>query len=491
MTLAPGVRLLQYEIVEPLGAGGMGDVYRAHDSRLGRDVAIKVLSDHLASDPAMRARFEHEARAVAALSHPGILSIHELAQVEGQSIAVMELLQGESLRAMLARGPLSWRAAAELGAQVADALAAAHGRGIIHRDLKPENIFVTPDGRPKILDFGLARSKDPLFTSDADQQPTMLMTEPGRVFGTIGYMAPEQVRGEDTDVPADIFALGCILAELVTGTRAFARPTPAASLAAILSEPPSDLRGVPALPVPYAEIVSHCLEKDPRARFQSAADVALALRSLLADPGVATSSAAIAVPGPRRRPARGTRSLAVLPFASSGTDPGTEYLADGITESVINSLSQVPKLRVVPRSLVFRYKGREVDPRSVALALNVRTLVTGRVTELGGVLHSQVELIEPTPSHSSGVANQHALSDVSAVPEDIAAGIREALRMRVSGKVRSRLQRRATVSDGCTRSTFEGGSTGTGGRRTTSGWRSSISRRPSSRIPALRWPIRA
>jgi serine/threonine protein kinase/tetratricopeptide (TPR) repeat protein len=446
VTLAPGARLLQYEIVERLGAGGMGDVYRARDSRLGREVAIKVLSDHLASDPDMRARFEHEARAVAALSHPGILSIHELAQVGDQSVAVMELLQGESLRARLARGAMHWREAAEFGAQVAEALAVAHVRGIIHRDLKPENIFVMPDGRAKILDFGLARSKDPLFAADVDEQPTMMTTQVGRVFGTIGYMAPEQIRGEAADVPADIFALGCVLAELVTARRAFARPTPAASLAAILSEPPPDLTAVADLPPGYAAIVAHCLAKEPRARFQSAGDVAVALRSLASDPALATSGVLVA-PAGKRRPSRGTRSLAVLPLSSGATDPGTEYLADGVTEGVINSLSQLPRLRVVPRSLAFRYKGREVDPRSVALALNARLLVTGRVAQHGDMLHAQVELIDADKeSQLWGYQTKRPVADVLAVQEEIASRISEALSLRLSGDVRKRIRRRNTAS---------------------------------------------
>ena len=244
VTLDPGTHLLQYEIVEPIGAGGMGQVYRARDLRLGRDVAIKILSDHLAADPEMRARFEREARAVAALSHPGILAIYELAQFENRSVAVMELLEGESLRTRLDRGPMPWRTAAEMGAQVADALAAAHSKGIIHRDLKPDNVFIAPNGRPKILDFGLVRSRRPIGLADDNRtSATVVATEAGRLLGTVGYMAPEQVRGDDIDAPADIFALGCTLCEMVTGERLFWRRTPAESLAAILKEDPPDLTG--------------------------------------------------------------------------------------------------------------------------------------------------------------------------------------------------------------------------------------------------------
>ena len=239
----------------------MGEVYRARDSRLGRDVALKVLPDHLAADSEMRARFEHEARAVAAISHPNIMAIHELAMVDGQPVAVVELLEGENLRSRMGRGLLPWREAVQLAAHVADGLAAAHAKGIIHRDLKPENIFITRDGRPKILDFGLARTEPAMAALAAAS--TFVATEPGRVMGTVGYMAPEQVRGEAADAATDIFAFGCTLLEMLTGQRPFVRATPADSLAALLNEPaPNLLLSGLDIPPRLADVVAHCLEKD-------------------------------------------------------------------------------------------------------------------------------------------------------------------------------------------------------------------------------------
>jgi eukaryotic-like serine/threonine-protein kinase len=295
--LAPGTRIAQYEVIARIGAGGMGEVYRAHDERLGRDVALKILPDHLADDAEMRARFEHEARAVAALSHPNIMAIHELVGVVDRPVAVVELLEGESLRTVLDRGPLPWREAVQLGARLADGLAAAHDKGIVHRDVKPENIFVCSDGRPKILDFGLARSGTAFAASVS--AATFAPTEPGTVLGTIGYMAPEQVRGEEVSPATDVFALGCTLAEALTGEKPFARATPVDSIAAVLGEPPPQLLATGRdLPPRLAEIVAHCLEKQPHARFTSARDLAAALRSLLTD---STSAQAVV---PRRRRAR-------------------------------------------------------------------------------------------------------------------------------------------------------------------------------------------
>src|SRR5213594_3915663 len=223
MTLAAGLRLGPYEILAPLGAGGMGEVYQARDTRLDREVAIKVLPEHLAKDPQALARFEREAKAVAALSHPNILALYDVGAHQGVSYAVTELLEGETLRARLARSEITWRKVVEIGTAVAEGLAAAHSKGIIHRDLKPENIFLTSDGRVKILDFGLARWKPTASPQDESSLPTE--TEPGIVMGTVGYMSPEQVRGERADAPSDIFSFGCVLYEMLSGQRAFRRQT--------------------------------------------------------------------------------------------------------------------------------------------------------------------------------------------------------------------------------------------------------------------------
>ena len=280
MTLSAGTRLGPYEILAPLGAGGMGEVYRARDSKLERDVAIKVLPQSLAADPDALARFEREAKAVAALSHPNILAIYDFGTHEAASAyAVMELLEGETLRGKLDAGPISQKQAVDYALQIAKGLSAAHEKGIVHRDLKPENLFVTKDGHLKILDFGLAKKVEAVAPGEETSAPTVSgHTEPGTVMGTMGYMSPEQVRGLPVDHRSDIFSFGAILYELLSGKKAFKKDTASDTMAAILREEPPELtqsgRNIsPALD----HIVKHCLEKDRDNRFQSANDIVFAL----------------------------------------------------------------------------------------------------------------------------------------------------------------------------------------------------------------------
>jgi len=280
--LEPGARLGPYEILAFIGKGGMGRVYRARDSRLDRDVAIKILSEELAGDQIAIGRFEREAKAVAALSHPNIVSIFDFGADDGITFAVTEFLEGETLRELLLRSRLSWRRACEIGIEVLDALSAAHGRGIIHRDLKPENIFIGHDNRVKVLDFGLARTSSPLVYRGDEADTLRQETTPGELVGTPGYMSPEQIKGEHAEAPSDLFAFGCVLYEMLAGERAFARATPIEGIVAILSERPKPLELVPA---ELEQLAMHCLAKDPAARYQSAHDVALVLRSLLDDVG--------------------------------------------------------------------------------------------------------------------------------------------------------------------------------------------------------------
>src|SRR5271165_1277896 len=280
MPLAPGTILGQYEIRSPLGAGGMGEVYRAHDTRLDREVAIKVLPESLTSDPDRLRRFEQEARAAAALNHPNILAVHQMATEGNVSCMVTELLDGETLRERLRRGPVPIRKAIDYAVQIAHGLAAAHDKGITHRDLKPDNLFVTREGRVKILDFGLAKvgpSKD----SPGLEATQSIGTEPGMVMGTVGYMSPEQVRGKTSDHRSDIFAFGTILYEMVTGKQTFRKPTSAETMTAILNEePPSISQIAPTSPPGLQRVVHRCLEKRPEQRFQSASDMAFALEAL-------------------------------------------------------------------------------------------------------------------------------------------------------------------------------------------------------------------
>jgi hypothetical protein len=319
MPLPAGARVGSYEIVAPLGAGGMGEVYRARDAKLNRDVAVKVLPADFATRPDALGRFEREARAVAALSHPNILAIYDFGTADGRAYAVMELLEGATLRDVLADGPLSQRIAVAYAAQIARGLAAAHDKGIVHRDLKPENVFVTADERVKILDFGLAR-QDPIAPSAAGSptlSPTIQSpTEPGTVLGTVGYMAPEQVRGAATDHRADLFAFGAVLYEMVTGVRAFLRETAAETMTAILREDPPEPPSGRVIPMPVDRIIRHCLEKKPEARFRSAHDLAFALDAISGSSASSSASASGITSAPAVRSRRGSTIAGALLIAA-------------------------------------------------------------------------------------------------------------------------------------------------------------------------------
>jgi eukaryotic-like serine/threonine-protein kinase len=427
MSLTPGTRIGPYEIQSAIGAGGMGEVYRARDTSLGRAVAIKVLPDTFADDPERLARFELEARTLAALNHPNIAQIYGLEKGQGQapfSALVMELVEGETLRDRIARGPMPPGKALEIAIALAEALSAVHAKGITHRDLKPENIFLTADGHIKILDFGLARWNSPDFDADLTMMPTA--TEVGVILGTIGYMSPEQVRGEKAGAPSDVFALGCVMHEMLTAHRAFERPTTADTLAAILKEEP---QGLDRLPAQFRHVVGHCLEKDPRERFQSARDVAFELRGL------------VTAREPDPAPAD---SLAVLPFTNVG-GADAEYLSDGIAESLTNAFSQIARLRVVPRSVVVRYKGREIDPPLVGRELGARMLLSGKVVERSGRLSVQVELVDAAANKQLWGDRLHRpLADIFEVEEEITRQIVDKLRLRLSGEEKRQLARRYT-----------------------------------------------
>ncbi|MBK9065216.1 MAG: serine/threonine-protein kinase [Acidobacteria bacterium] len=314
MTLSPGTKLGPYEVVAAIGAGGMGEVYRARDARLSRDVAVKVLPEELFEGEERRQRFEREARLLAALNHPGIAAIYSFEEIPSSAssasrhILVMELLEGETLRAKLAGGAIAPRKAVDFAQQMAQGLAAAHDKGIVHRDLKPENVFVTKDGRVKILDFGLARQAERKLAEDETSAPTAARhTDPGTVMGTVGYMSPEQVKGLPVDNRSDLFAFGAILHEMLSGRIAFKRDTPPETLTAILREEPADLSGPNRIVDPALErLVRHCLEKSPEERFQSARDLAYALSTLTSSSGAlsgATGAVSARAAGRRFRPA--------------------------------------------------------------------------------------------------------------------------------------------------------------------------------------------
>lgn len=429
MPLSTGTRLGPYEILAPIGAGGMGEVYRAQDSRLERHVAVKVLPEQLSQNPQALARFVRETKAVAALSHPNLLAIFDTGIENGINYAVTELLDGESLRASLRRGPMPWRKAVEIGAALAEGLAAAHSKGITHRDLKPENIFLTVDGRVKILDFGLARVEAARTGADTDTQ-----TEAGTLLGTPGYMSPEQVRGTPAGPASDIFSLGCVLYEMTSGRRAFPGQTAAETMSSILRDTPRELAGSGAqVPPELDRLIFCCLEKNCEERFQSARDLAFHFKAIL-------NAASVTPPS-----SRAIDSIAVLPFTNASNDPDTEYLCDGITESIMNALAQIAQLRVTPRSTAFRYKTREVDPQMVGRELNVRVVLTGRVIQRGDNLVVSAELADVAAgSQLWGERYHRQLSDIFALEEEIARKISESLRLKLSGQEKTRLAKRPT-----------------------------------------------
>jgi eukaryotic-like serine/threonine-protein kinase len=436
----------RYEVLGLLGSGGMGLVYRAHDLRLGRDVAVKILPQHLADNPTVLARFDREAKALASLSHTNILAIHDFQNDQGISFAVMELLEGVTLREKLASGPLGWSQALQIGAAIADGLTAAHSRGVVHRDLKPENVFLTMDDQIKILDFGLAQIEQPEPLKEQSTAPTVSTTDPGTIVGTMHYMSPEQLRGREVDPRSDIFALGCILFELLTGSRPFTRLTQIETAASILKEDPPALPYLDSnTPEDARLIVSHCLEKDSANRFQTARDLAFALRALLSQSGSARVQPN--KPKKRRSARRAIQSIAILPLENAGGNSDTEYISDGITESLINSLSQLPKLRVMARSTVFRYKGQRIDPLKLGQELDVAAVLTGKVVQRGDLLTIQAELVDVSDgSQLWGEQYTRKLSDVIALQEELSREISGKLRLRITGQAKDRLTKRYTQS---------------------------------------------
>ena len=412
MLLAPTTRLGCYEIVALLGTG----VWAKCIGRGTRD-CIGRWPSKFSRLPEIRKRFEREARAISSLNHPNVCTLYDVGYQDGVEYLVMEYLEGETLRSRLRRSVLGWRKATEIAIEVAEGSAAAHRKGVTHRDLKPENIFITADGRIKILDFGLARGEERRQSgtgSSNEGSMTASISQAGIVLGTPGYMSPEQVRGQAADARSDIFALGCILYEMIAGEQAFARGTFAQSMAAVLEHQPTNLSEIGKECPPGLElIITNCMAKRPEERFESARDIALALRAVLVTSSAVTKrpnrhlNAKFAIPivflllvvvaflwhrHYNVKPA--IDALAVLPFVNAGADPASEYLSDGVTETLISTLSQTPGLTVMSSNSVFRLKGKEIDPQQAGRTLNVDAVLIGRVAERGGSLQMDVELVE-------------------------------------------------------------------------------------------------
>jgi TolB-like protein len=484
MSLTAGTRVGSYEVLGLLGAGGMGEVWKARDRRLGRDVAIKILPADFLEDEERRARFEREARTLASLNHPGIAAIYAFEELPGspgspgRNLIVMELVGGESLAAKTARGPLPLAETLSIAGQIAEALAAAHERGVVHRDLKPANVMVTDEGRVKVLDFGLAKVHASSSVPVEAEAATEALTQAGQVFGTVPYMAPEQLRGERVDARADIFSFGAILYEMASGRRPFAGASAADVVSAILKESPPPLEGLrPDLPAALNRMVRRCLDKEPRQRVQSATDLCHELKDLDDDlrtgsgrvaGGTATATgAAAAAPSPaaRRGPRLGLaagsvllvaaaaflliphlrrsgpaapgstalKALAVLPFENLMHDASQDYFVDGMHDALITEIAKLGVLRVTSRTSVMQYRGEKKPLKDIAKELSVDALIEGSVLREGNRVRITAQLIRgATDEHIWAESYDRDLHDVLGLLGDVSRNIAAEVRLKVA-----------------------------------------------------------
>jgi serine/threonine protein kinase/tetratricopeptide (TPR) repeat protein len=463
-------KISHYRIIKKLGAGGMGEVYLAEDTTLNRKVALKFLPFVAVHDRERMRRFLQEAHAAATLHHENITHIYEVGEADGKSFIVMEYVEGQTLDSKINERPLSTDEIVYIGGELADALDEAHSKGITHRDIKPSNIIITTRGHAKVLDFGLAKVTMMGAERAASDLPTQIKTRSGVVMGTVEYMSPEQALGREVDHRTDIFSLGVVLYEMATGRRPFAGASVTETIDRIAhAQPEAIARFNYAVPPELERIIRKCLEKDRERRYQSARELLIDLQKLQRDSDTAQTTSGEKTRLQTRAPAHRTavlitvlvvallaaaglglywvtrwnapfNSIAVLPLVNASADPDTEFLSDGLTESLINSLSRLPKVKVISLSSVMHYKGQQVDPQAVGNELGVSALLIGRIVKRGDNLSIGVELVDARDkSHLWGEQYDRKFSELLVVQGEIAKDVAEKLRLRLSGEEQKRL----------------------------------------------------
>jgi len=440
-----GQTLGRYRIVERLGEGGMGVVFRAEDPRLERDVALKILKQDALHDEDSKRRFRLEARALSRLLHPNIATLFDFDSDKGVDFLVLEFVPGESLARMLANGPLPETRARAIAIDVTEGLQSAHEEGIVHRDLKPGNVVITPRGRAKVLDFGLAR----VMPGAASLTQSAPISGPAALVGTVPYMSPEQVRDEGVDARTDLYALGALLFEMTTGRRPFSGDDVLSLLYKITHEPAPLLRVVrPGLSAELEAVVAHCLEKAPLRRFSDAGALLRALRGESSDhaPGLHTRTA-FPAGGPESGPGKGIRSLVVLPFENRSGDPAQEFFADGMTDALITDLAQIEALRVISRTSAMRFKGTHPPLSELARDLHVDGVVEGSALQVGDRVRITVQLVDVATDRSLWAKSyERSLTDILALQSEVAHAIADEIRIQVTPDERARLRSKGAVN---------------------------------------------